>query len=63
MDDEKERQLEELVIELAVQRDRAEEGSPKYNEAIDALERLVAMHPKLVPHMLEEYLLNRGDED
>jgi len=57
------RQLEELVIELAVQRDRAEEGSLKYNEALYALERLEAMHPKAVPHMLEEYMLNRGDED
>lgn len=56
-------QLEEMVIELAVQRDRAEEGSAKYNEAIEALERLEAMHPKLVPHMLEEYMLNRGHED
>ena len=57
------RQLEELVIELAVRRDRAEEGSARYNEAIEALRRLETMHPKLVPHMLEEYLLNRGDED
>jgi hypothetical protein len=61
--DEKERHLEELVIELAVQRDRAEEGSAPYNEAIESLRTLQAMHPKLVPHMMEEYLLNRGDED
>jgi hypothetical protein len=56
-------ELEEWVIELAVQRDRAEEGSDKYNEAIYALQRLMAMHPTRVPHMLEEYNLNRGYED
>jgi hypothetical protein len=57
------RQLEELVTELAVQRDRAEEGSAKYNEAVTALDRLETLHPKLVPHMLEEYMSNRGYED
>jgi hypothetical protein len=57
------RQLEEMVIELAVQRDRAEEGSTKYREAVAALDRLEALHPKLVPHMLEEYISNRGYED
>jgi hypothetical protein len=57
------RQLEELVIELAVQRERATEGSADYREADEALDRLEALHPKLVPHMLEEYMSDRGYED
>ena len=60
--DENERHLEELVIELADQRERATEGSPQYKEAEAALDRLEAMHPKLVPHMLEEYQANKGYE-
>jgi len=55
-------ELEEWVIELAVQRDRAEEGSEKYNEALYALERLMEMYPTRVPHMLDEYNLNCGYE-
>ena len=56
------RQLEELVIELADQRERAKEGSELYREADEALDRLCKLHPQLVPHMLEEYWSNQGYE-
>jgi hypothetical protein len=48
------------VIELAVQRERAEEGSVPSTRRPTRPSTGWALHPKLVPHMLEEYQFKQG---